>query len=994
MIQQPLKIQQSLKTEALYRLKLSLEGSLHSDSLTRGVYATDASAYQETPAAVAIPKSEQDLEILIKFARENGIGLIPRTAGTSLAGQVVGSGIVVDVSRHFTEILEVSEAERPEDGGWVRVQPGVIRNELNQALAKHGLFFGPETSTQNRAMLGGMLCNNSCGSNSIKYGSVRDHILEVTALLADGSKAVFGKLTADEFAAKCQGRPGLETELYCKIRELLSDSEVREEITREFPKPSIPRRNTGYALDLLMDADCFDKQSEQSFNFAKLIAGSEGTLCFVTEMKLHCDPLAANVAGLQCAQFDSIDSALRAAQLAVKYDCYACEIIDHFVLECTERSIEHRANRFFIQGEPKAVLVTEIRGDSEDDVLAVTKRIENDFREAGLGYAYPVLFGKDTEKIWDLRKAGLGLLSNQPGDLKPVAVIEDTAVDVADLADYIREFNHELETKFGLQCVHYAHAGSGEIHLRPIINLKTEEGNRQFREVAQTIAKLVKKYRGSLSGEHGDGRLRGEFLKQMIGEHNYELVKKVKRLWDPQSIFNPGKIVDTPPMNESLRYGAHQHSPDLKTVFDWSSTKGMLGAAEMCNGSGDCRKTHLTGGTMCPSYMATRDEKDTTRARANTLRNVITNSSHANPFDSEELKEVMDLCLSCKGCKKECPSTVDMAKLKAEFQQQYYDSHGSPLRSKLIANFTLTQKIAAWVPWAWNCLFGTPAFRRLANRFSGFHPERTIPLLPKQTLESWFKTRARESSAAGSRGKVLLFCDEFTNYHDSEIGKLSVELLEKLGYEVELPEIQESGRTWLSKGYVRKAKEIIQHNVNVLAPLVNEETPLVGLEPSAILTLRDEALELTEGEVKQKAKQVAEFSFTFEEFIAREFLAGRISSESFTDEPRTIHFHGHCFQKAMTGTDSIEQSLSIPKNFKVHQIRSGCCGMAGSFGYEKEHYDISMKIGELVLFPTVRSIEPKDTVSAPGTSCRHQIHDGTGRKALHPAEVLYEALRS
>lgn len=983
---------QALKSEALYRLELDLEGTLHSDMLTRGVYATDASAYQETPAAVAIPKTESDLQTLIKFARENGIGLIPRTAGTSLAGQVVGSGIVVDVSRNFTSILEVCKDSEDERGGWVRLQPGVIRNELNQALESHGLFFGPETSTQNRAMLGGMLGNNSCGSNSIKYGSVRDHIIEVTALLADGSKATFGELSKEEFEAKCAGPAGLETELYCRIRDLLINGEVREEITREFPKPTIPRRNTGYALDLLMDADCFDSSSSKKFNFAKLIAGSEGTLCFVTEMKLHCDLLNKNVVGLQCAQFDSVDSALRAAQIAVKYDCFACEIIDHFVLECTERSIEHRANRFFIEGEPQAVLVTEIRGDSEDDVLNVTAEIESDFRLAGLGYAYPVLFGKDTERIWDLRKAGLGLLSNQPGDLKPVAVIEDTAVDVEDLADYIREFNEELHSKFGLQCVHYAHAGSGEIHLRPIINLKTEEGNQQFREVAQTIARLVKKYRGSLSGEHGDGRLRGEFLKQMIGEKNYQLVEQIKRIWDPQNIFNPGKIVDTPPMNQSLRFGAHQSYPELNTVFDWSSTQGVLGAAEMCNGSGDCRKTHLTGGTMCPSYMATRDEKDTTRARANTLRNAITNSTQENPFDNEEIKEVMDLCLSCKGCKKECPSTVDMAKLKAEFQQHYYDSHGSPLRSKLIANFTATQQLAAWAPWAWNFAFGNALIRRVLNRVTGFHPDRTIPPLPKQTLATWFKERPKQSPGNGTR-KVLLFNDEFTNYQDSHIGMRCVELLEKLGYDVEIPEHHESGRTWLSKGFVRKAKELIEQNVNQLSPHISENKPLIGIEPSAILTFRDEALELTQGETKALARQMAKSCYTFEEFIAREIEADRISAESFTEAPRSIRFHGHCFQKAITGTNSIEKTLSIPANYRVQQIRSGCCGMAGSFGYEKEHYDISMKIGELVLFPTVRGLGEDEVIAAPGTSCRHQIHDGTGRKALHPVEVLYEALR-
>ena len=674
-------------TSNLAELGAGLEGELHTGRLMRTLYATDGSAYQEMPLAVAIPRSEQDLVELIHFARTQEVGLIPRTAGTSLAGQVVGNGIVVDVSRHFTDILEVNESE-----GWIRVQPGVIRNELNQALKPHGLLFGPETSTQNRAMLGGMLGNNSCGSNSVKYGSVRDHILEVTALLADGSKVVFGPLSKEAFEEKCQAADSLETRLYQSIKDQLSDETARAEITREFPKPSIPRRNTGYALDLLMDASCFDDGSEKEFNFAKLIAGSEGTLCLVTEMKLHCDPLPPKVVGLQCAQFDSVDQALKATQIAVEFDCYACELIDDFILECTERSLEHRDSRFFIEGSPGAVLVTEIRGETQEAVLEVTDRLEAAIRDAGYGYTFPVLFGEDTKKIWNLRKAGLGLMNNTPGDEKPVPVVEDTAVDVADLPQYIADFDKELDERFGLQCIHYAHAGSGEIHLRPIINLKTEEGKQQFREVAQVVADLVKQYRGSLSGEHGDGRLRGEFLKQMLGENNYALVEAVKRSWDPQGIFNPGKIVDTPPMNEFLRYTPGTKPPEVDTHFDWSSTKGLLGAAEMCTGSADCRKTHLTGGTMCPSYMATRDEKDTTRARANMLRDVLTHSAKENPFDDEDLKDVLDLCLSCKGCKKECPTSVDMAKLKAEFQQHYYDANGASLRSRLIARYSSIQK--------------------------------------------------------------------------------------------------------------------------------------------------------------------------------------------------------------------------------------------------------------------------------------------------------------
>ena len=976
------------KSAQLRSLADRLVGEIHLGEVMRRIYATDASAYQEMPLAVAIPRTENDLVELIRFAGEHSLGLIPRTAGTSLAGQVVGSGIVVDVSREFTEILEIDPTE-----AWVRVQPGVIRNELNRALRPHGLLFGPETSTQNRAMMGGMLGNNSCGSNSVKYGSVRDHILEVTALLHDGSRAVFGPLSAAEFAAKCEAPDSAETQLYRDIRELLGPAENRHEIAREFPKPSIPRRNTGYAIDLLMDADCFNPASDKPFHFGKLIAGSEGTLCLVTEMKLHCEPLPPPVSGLQCAHFDSIDEAMRATQIAIRHDCFACELIDRHILECTERSIEHRENRFFLEGSPAAILVTDIRGHSRSEVLTVTDRIEAEMRSAQLGHAFPVLFGEDTRKIWDLRKAGLGLMSNTPGDEKPAPVIEDTAVDVADLPEYIAEFDALTRERFGIECVHYAHAGTGEIHLRPILNLKTRDGHRQFREIAEAIAPLVKRYRGSLSGEHGDGRLRGEFIRQMIGDRNFLILERIKHSWDPANIFNPRKIVNAPPMDHELRYDPDAKPHEIDTLFDWSSTKGVLRAAEMCNGSGDCRKIHLAGGTMCPSYMATREEKDTTRARANLLRHALTHSPNSNPFDDEGLKDVLDLCLSCKGCKKECPSTVDMAKLKAEFQQHYFDANGVPLRSRLIANFAATQHIASKFPWLWNLVFGTTPLRRLVNRLTGFHPERSIPMLPDKTFGKWFAGHTPHANS-GTIGQVWLYNDEFCNYGDAEIGIAAVELLEQLGYGVELAPIGESGRTWLSRGLLRNARSIINANLRQLGDSVSEDQPLIGIEPSGILTFRDEALDLAEPESQPIAAALAPNCLMIEEFIAREAAAGKISPAAFTEEKCTVHLHGHCFQKALAGTSASVTALNLPLNYTVVEIPSGCCGMAGSFGYEREHYDLSMQIGELVLFPAVRESNSADIIAAPGTSCRHQILDGTGRRAMHPVEVLRAALRS
>ena len=986
-----------MNPESLRALADQLSGDLFTDSTHRTLYATDASAYREMPAAVAVPQTVDDLKKLIAFARHNkqsGVpaSLIPRTAGTSLAGQVVGSGIIVDVSKHFTKILEINPDER-----WVRVQPGVIRDELNQALKPHGLFFGPETSTANRAMIGGMVGNNSCGSNSIVYRATREHTLSVKVLLADGSEAEFGDMSGWDFtkavgeASRKNGSATLADKILLKTNAILVDPANQAEIRLNFPRKSIERRNTGYALDALLDMGPFTAGGEP-FNLAKFIAGSEGTLCFLTEIKLNLVPLPPAETGLVCVHCHSIDEALRTTLVALNYQPYAVELIDDIILERADTNPEQRKNSFFVQKTPSdhfpIILVVDLSRDTRAEVEQVAARMETELREAGLGYHYPLLFGDDTKKVWTLRKAGLGLLGNLPGDAKAVAVIEDTAVDVHDLPDYIREFN-EILTQHNMHSVHYAHAGSGELHLRPIINLKTEAGHRQYRMIAEEIATLVKKYGGSLSGEHGDGRLRGEFIPQMVGQHNYELMRQMKHTWDPDGIFNPGKIVETPPMDTFLRYEAGQQTPEFETYFRYKD-QNVLQHAEQCNGSGDCRKTEASGGTMCPSYMATRNEKDSTRARANILREMLTHSPKENRFDHQEIKDVYDLCLSCKGCKNECPSNVDVSKLKAEFLQHYYDAHGVPIRSRLIANFARLSGLASLVPWAWNGVLGTPALRRIANRIVGFHPDRTMPLMGKTTVKSWFSGRQGKKNAP--TGSVLLFCDEFTNYNDFEVGRKTVQLFERLGYTVVIPKHGESGRAALSKGMLKYAKTLAERNVRALKDVITAETPLVGLEPSAILTFRDEYPDLVDESLVADAKRIAEHTLTFEEFFAREVEAGRIRPEQFTEETRLIKLHGHCQQKAVSSLVPSKKALSLPKNYSVQLIPSGCCGMAGSFGYEAEHYDLSMQIGELVLFPAIRQ-QPDDVIiAAPGTSCRHQIKDGTSRKAQHPAEILFDAL--
>lgn len=976
-----------ISKSTLQTLAHTLTGEFLFDDTIRTLYATDASAYREMPLAVAVPSDIADLKILISFARENGVSLIPRTAGTSLAGQVVGKGIIVDVSKNFNRILEINPEEK-----WVRVQPGVIRDELNMALKPYGLYFGPETSTANRAMIGGMVGNNSCGSNSVVYGSTREHLLEVKALLSDGTEADFTSLSQEGFSDILTTENTLLRQIYQKTDQILSDAFNQEEIRKNFPKKSIERRNTGYALDMLLDCRPFTEEGPD-FNMCRLIAGSEGTLCFLTEIKLNIIPVPPKVQALVCMHFHTIDEALRATTLTLKYKPQAVELIDNYILECAASNNEQRKNAFFVQktesGEYPAILVADLSRDNQEEVEVLAQQLIAEMKAAGMGYHYPLLYGEDTRKIWTLRKAGLGLLGNIPGDEKAVAVIEDTAVDVYDQPAYIRDFN-EILKKHGMSAVHYAHAGSGEIHLRPIINLKTSEGHRQFRMIAEEIATLVKRYDGSLSGEHGDGRLRGEFIPQMVGQHNYELFKEIKKTWDPDNIFNPGKITDTPPMDTFLRYEADHQVPELKSYFRFKD-QNVLQHAEQCNGSGDCRKTHLSGGTMCPSFMATRNEKDTTRARANILREMLTHSPKENRFDHQEIKEVFDLCLACKGCKGECPSNVDVAKLKMEFLQQYQDVHGVPLRSKLVGNFEKLNKLASLVPWGYNLIYKNPPLRKIANTIVGFHPDRTMPLLHSTTLRKWFEKR--KVTGSGSKGTVYLFCDEFSNFNDVEVGQKAIMALEKLGYKVIMTDHGPSARPQLSKGMLKDAKRIADHNVKIFRDLITGDQPLVGIEPSAILTFRDEYPDLVSEELAEDAKKIAAHTYQFDEFIAREYDRKKISREEFTSKQQLIKLHGHCQQKAISGMVAAKKMLSIPANYTVQLIPSGCCGMAGSFGYEKEHYDLSMKIGEMVLFPAVRQQPEEVIIAAPGTSCRHQIHDGTGRKALHPAEILWNALK-
>ena len=976
-------------TKLLNLLAKEMHGDLFTDLTYRLLYATDASAYREVPMAVARPADPGDIQKLIRFATENNTTLIPRTAGTSLAGQVVGDGIIVDVSKYFTAILEVDA-----ENGFARVQPGVVLDELNLKLAEKGLFFGPETSTSNRCMMGGMVGNNACGSHSLIYGSTRDHLLAINVLLSDGQRTVFESLDNKAFMAKLEGN-GLENRIYRNINDILTLPKNREEIIKEFPDPEIRRRNTGYALDLLLRSSPFSPDGSP-FNFSKLIAGSEGTLAFVTEIKLNLVPLPPKAKGLLCVHFNTLEEALLANLICLNYNPGAVELMDHTILECTKSNISQRRNRFFVQGDPGAILIVEFARPTLDEVNEIKNKLEKDLRQAGLGYHFPLVTGEDINKVWALRKSGLGVLSNIPGDAKPVSLVEDTAVRPDSLPDYIRDIKSILG-QYNLNCVFHAHIGTGELHMRPVINLKDPKGVELFRKVATEVAWLVKKYRGSLSGEHGDGRLRGEFIPIIVGNANYELMRQVKKTWDPQGIFNKGKITDTPKMDSSLRTRNTEGNEGFTAVFDHSSTQGFLRHIEQCNGSGDCRKSVLMGGTMCPSYMATRDEQNTTRARANALREYLISPPNSKTLSLNDVYDVLDLCLACKGCKSECPSNVDMAKLKAEFLQHYYDKKGVSLLAWLVAHIARIHRINSHFPWLYNGLMNNKIISIIVKESLGFARERSLPLLSGKRFEKWLKQnnylKTGQLVNATDRPVIYFFLDEFTNYLDVEIGIAAIKLLTKLNYTVRFTPSKESARTFISKGLLRKARKIADFNVKLFSKLIDQNHILIGIEPSAILAFRDEYPELVSPGLREDARNLAGSCFAFDEFIAKEFEAGHIDRKMFTTEKQHVKLHGHCQQKAIASTATAKIMLTIPENYTVEEIKSGCCGMAGVFGYEKKHYELSMKIGELVLFPAVRNSAPGTIICAAGNSCRQQITDGTGVEALHPAEILYNALK-
>ena len=956
------------------------------DRLHRLAYATDASAYREVPEGVAYATTVEEVQELVAEARRRGTCLIPRAAGTSLAGQVVGKGIVVDV-KGWNKILEINPEER-----WARIQPGVVRDELNLALKPYGLLFSPETSTSNRCCLGGMFGNNSCGTHSLVYGSTRDHVIACKGVLSDGTE--FDTARVDEPGYR-EARPVLDAVLR-QLEGWGSDPAIRKLLEDNFPDRSLRRRSCGYAID----------EAVESRDLCKLLAGSEGTLAFITEMTVSLDPLPPREKMVVNAHCNTLEGSFEANLIALKHRPAAVELMDGKILELSFQNIELRRNTTFIEGLPAAVLIAEFWGETREEIDAKASAFERDAMDSGLVSVCTRVYGAEVSKVWDLRKAGLGVLSGMKGDAKPIGVVEDTAVAPERLPAYMRDFRAMLE-RLNTSCVFYGHISTGELHLRPILNIKTAEGRKLFRDIAAETARLVRKHKGSLSGEHGDGRLRGEFIPLMYGPEVYALMQEVKRCWDPDGVFNLHKIVDTPPMDEGLRFevGQTYRIESTKTYYNWraafdeckvegasgvrSQAHALMCSVEQCNGAGACLKSNLIGGTMCPAYKESGDELRSTRARANILREALT---RGEGFDDPAVTEILDSCLACKGCLSECPSNVDMTRLRSEVLQQKYDRHGTPLRSWMVARMARMEALGAAVRPLYNFFARWKPSAALIKRIVRFSADRQIPTLSRYSMR---KLVSMEPQPAEGR-KVYLFADEFTNHQEAELGLTFVRLLNRLGYRVEIPRHGESGRAAISKGCLRLAKKYAVKNVGLLKDIVSAEAPLIGIEPSCILSFRDEYPDLVPAEMREDAKKLAANCLLFDEFLMREVRAGCIGTDAFRETDADIWLHGHCHQKSLIGVGASAEMLRLIPGARVHVIPSGCCGMAGSFGYEKEHFKTSMAIGEMVLFPTVRKAADgpgKVLVAAPGTSCRQQILDGTGIKAQHPVEILFDSLK-
>ena len=944
-------------------LKLNVRGDVLADPTSLGIYATDASVYQIQPVVVVLPKDEADVCTAMKIAVDHKVTILPRGGGTSLAGQTVGHSMVLDFSKHMNQVLEFNEKER-----WVRVQPGIVRDELNAFLKKYRLHFAPDPATSSRANVGGMIGNNSSGTKSILYGKTVDHVLEMKAALADGSILNLKECSSEEFddIAKSDSREGT---IYQRFKELVKENEP--EIIARFPK--VMRRVQGYNLD--------EFAGKGNWNLAKLICGSEGTLATILEAKVNLEPLP-RFKSVCVVHFAELQQAIQAVTPMLPFQPSAIEILDKTVVTLSRENLTTQRHCHFIEGNPVAIQIVEFYGDSLEDVMIRPEKMVARLKELSLGYAYPIFpEGEAYDDVWVIRKKGLGLMLGLKGDKKPLPFIEDAGIPTDVLPEYIDRVL-KICRKHGTEAAMYAHASVGVIHVRPILDLRQAEDIERFKKIADDTFELVQEYGGSWSGEHGDGLVRSFYLERYFGEQVYSVLREVKKLFDPQNLMNPGKIVGAPPIGQSLRYGTSYQDEELETVYKYREEGSFENAVHMCTGVGECRK--MLGGTMCPSFKATRDEEHSTRGRANALRLAMSGQLGEEGIANERLKDVLDLCLSCKACKSECPSNVDMAKLKSEVLQKHYDAKGVSLRDRMIRG---SSKMAARIsgPMApfINSLMKTNLIRSVVENMAGFDKRRTLPTYAKEPFIKWYEKNYR--SGKNTQSKVVLFADTYLNYHEPQVGIAAAKLLDACGFEVLVADVGCCQRPKISHGFLKDAKKEGTKIANRLDGFLQQGLTVVVCEPSCASALTDDLPDLLDNETL--AERLATNILPIDVFLAQQIESGSVKV-ILKCKSKKLLIHGHCHQKALTGTKNLKFIFSQIDDLEVEEIPSGCCGMAGSFGYEKEHYGISEKIAGQVLVPALRMADQDAVLVANGFSCRHQMEHFAERKVRHWVEVV------
>ncbi len=951
--------------EIIQELKSRLAGEVRFDPVSRTLYSTDASIYEITPIGVVVPKCKADLAAIVETADKYEVPIIARGGGTSIVGNSIGEGIVIDCSKYLNNLLEVNREE-----SWARVEPGIVLDQLNLHLQRHGLLFGPDVASSSRATVGGMIGNNSSGAHSIVYGKTVDHVLELDVVLSNGKPTRLGPLTAGEWAVQTNGSDLLGS-CYAKVEGIIRQN--RDEIERRFPK--ILRRVAGYNLDEFVRA--------QHRNLARIITGSEGTLAVVTEAKLNLVPLARHKT-LAAVHFKSLSEALTAVAPILEFEPAALELLDRNVVDMTRDKREFSSRLTFVDGFPEALLLVEFQGNDRAEVVARVEKLAEYVHRRKIGYAtFKAIEESQQADVWYIRKAGLGLLLGSKAARKPIGFVEDSAVAPEKLPEYIRRFD-EIVRSHGTDAAYYAHASVGCLHIRPKLDLKQAADVATMAAIAEEVSSLALEFGGTISGEHGDGIAHSCWNEKMFGTQIYQAFRAVKTAFDPKNILNPGKVVDAPFMTEHLRAPFRESLRVIEPFFGYHEEGSFEKAIEICNGNGFCRKQ--SGGTMCPSYMVTHEEEHSTRGRANALRAFITGKMDPKDFASKRLYEILDLCISCKACKGECPASVDMAKLKSEFLYHYHNARGLRLRDRLFGHIATLNKLGCSTATAANWITGLPPVRWLLHELLGVHCGRKLPPFATETLEQWF--RRRLNPAMPGRPGVVFFHDTFVNYNYPEIGKAAVKLLELAGYDVILPDKKCCGRPFISKGMLEEAGNQAAFNLERLSPYVERGYPIVGLEPSCVLTFREEYPDLLQD---ARVHTLAKATFLFEEFMQEPERQSRLRPH-FVRPEKSFLLHGHCHLKALVGMEPTLALLRLLPDVQVECVDSGCCGMAGSFGFEKEHYQISMAMGRRVLFEAIERKSDDWDVVAPGVSCRQQIEHATGRKAKHPVQVLAEHL--